>query len=84
MLRSYGGMEAFNGQAPLSRKELIVSFYWIRSPEDEDLVSDSRKVKCVSTSKFPLEDGVSDGRREKDKSEIRRQFYRFFISFTST
>lgn len=48
------GDGASNGQAPLSRKKLIASFYWIRSPEDEDLVSDSLKVKCISRSKFLL------------------------------
>lgn len=47
-------MRASNGQVPLSRKKLIVSFYWIRSPENENLVSDSLKVKCISRSKFPL------------------------------
>lgn len=75
MLRSYYGMGAFNGRAPLSRKELVVLFYWIASPVDEDLVSEPLKVQCVSTLKFPSEACVSQtGASANGKNKIIWRF----------
>lgn len=75
MLRSYYGRGAFNSQAPLSRKELIVFFYWITSPVDEDLVSEPLKVKCVSALKFLLETCMRQtGASVNDKNKIILRF----------